>query len=118
MLFISIARMHHIRSLAKLRKLKQYAVNADVSGLVKRGRPGVLVLDGTRHAIKDFLENARSLRYLEFHHVDTIPLGTTMRIADARPGLHEVEDMNALIQAIDKLSLRPWFRTQMGMDKG
>ena len=41
-----------------------------------------------------------------------------MRIADARPGLHEVEDMNALIQAIDKLSLRPWFRAQMGMDKG
>ncbi|KAF8348891.1 hypothetical protein F5887DRAFT_878937, partial [Amanita rubescens] len=107
-----------IRNLAKLLKLKQYAVNADVSGLVKRGRPGVLVFQGTRYAIKDFLENARSLRYLDFHHVDTIPLDTTLRIANARPGLHEVEDMNGLIQAIDKLGLRTWFRTQMGMDKG
>lgn len=58
------------------------------------------------------------LRYLEFHHVDTVLLDATLRIADARPGLREVEDMNTLIKAIDKLSLKPWFRTQMGMDKG
>ena len=73
-----------IRNLAKLRKLKQYAVNADVSGLVKvsdphstamkdkaehcaqRGRPGVLVFQGTRYAIKDFLENARSMSISTF----------------------------------------------------
>jgi len=65
--FISIARMHRqcfaswrlpalivtsgvdIRNLAKLRKLKQYAVNADVSGLVK-------VSNGT--AMKDKAEQA------------------------------------------------------------
>ncbi|KAM6504313.1 hypothetical protein JOM56_001256 [Amanita muscaria] len=114
---MSIARMHHIRSRTKLRRLKQYAVNSNISGLVKTGKPGVLVFDGTRESIKTFLENARSLRYLDFHHVDTIPLQTTARIAQARLGLQEVADMNNLLLSLEKLSLKDWFRTQMHMEK-
>ncbi|KIL59576.1 hypothetical protein M378DRAFT_84910 [Amanita muscaria Koide BX008] len=79
----------NIRSRTKLRRLKQYAVNSNISGLVKTGKPGVLVFDGTRESIKTFLENARMVkfcvqgvdlglgpvsRYLDFHHVDTSPL--------------------------------------------
>ncbi|KAF8624509.1 hypothetical protein AX15_005825 [Amanita polypyramis BW_CC] len=123
MLFISIARMHHIRSLAKLRRLKQYAVSANVSGLVKAGKPGVLVFEGTKYSIKTFLDNARSLRYLEFHHVDTILLDTilldtSLHITNAKAGLHEVKDMNTLVLAVDSLGLKAWFRSQIGMDKG
>ncbi|PFH53120.1 hypothetical protein AMATHDRAFT_138207 [Amanita thiersii Skay4041] len=117
-MFISIARMHHIRNITKLRRLKQFAVTASVSGFVKTGRPGVLVFDGKKDCIKAFLENARSLRYLDFHHVHTIPLNTELRIAGSQVGLCEVQDMTALIQALDRLDLKHWFRVQMGMDKG
>jgi len=110
--------MHHIRSRAKLRRLKQYAVNANVSGLVKKGKPGVLVFDGMKESSRTFLERARSLRYLDFHHVDTIRLNATSRIAQARPGLCEVDDMNNLVLILEKRGLKPWFRTQMGMEKG
>lgn len=125
-----------IRSEAKYRRLKAFAESAKVSGLAKKGRPGVLVFDGEKEAIRTFLSNARSksglfalclliidlsgLRYLDFHHVDTIPLpqDPRRRIADARPGLREVKDMAELVQSLEDVSMKEWFRQNMGMAKG
>ncbi|KAJ7116406.1 hypothetical protein C8R44DRAFT_207706 [Mycena epipterygia] len=116
-LFISIARMHHIRSRTKFRRLQQRAEHSNVSGLAKTGRPGVLVFEGKKDAIADFLEGARSLRYLDFHHVATRPLPSQseVRIAGRKQGLREVEDMKSLIQALENIGMKDWFRTEMGM---
>ncbi|KAF5359291.1 hypothetical protein D9756_003323 [Leucocoprinus leucothites] len=119
-LFLSLARMHHIRSETKFRRLKAFAESAKISGLAKKGRPGVLVFDGEKQAIRSFLSNARSLRYLDFHHVDTvpIPLHISQRIANGRPGLHEASDMAELVERLDELLMKEWFRQNMGMTKG
>ncbi|KIY51770.1 hypothetical protein FISHEDRAFT_36541 [Fistulina hepatica ATCC 64428] len=109
---ISLVRMHHISNPTKFRRLKQHARNSDVSGLVKKGKPGVLVFQGTRSSVKTFLENARALRYLEWRHVDTRPLISFSAVAS---GLHEVPDMNSLIEQLEIAGLKDWFRTQMGM---
>ncbi|KAJ6496454.1 hypothetical protein C8R47DRAFT_973437 [Mycena vitilis] len=116
-LFISIARMHHIRSRTKFRRLQQRADHADVSGLAKTGRPGVLVFEGKKESISAFLEGARSLRYLDFHHVATRPLPSEpeAHITGTKPGLREVDDMKTLIQALDAIELKEWFRSEMGM---
>ncbi|KAJ6577380.1 hypothetical protein B0H19DRAFT_1119568 [Mycena capillaripes] len=114
-LFISIARMHHIRSRTKFRRLQQRADHADVSGLAKTGRPGVLVFQGKKDSITAFLEGARSLRYLDFHHVATRPLPSEVHIAGTKPGLREVEDMKTLIQTLEAIGLKEWFRTEIGM---
>ncbi|KAJ7454779.1 hypothetical protein FB451DRAFT_653669 [Mycena latifolia] len=114
-LFISIARMHHIRSRTKFRRLLQRADHANVSGLAKTGRPGVLVFEGKKDCITDFLEGARSLRYLDFHHVATRPLDSDMHIAGTKPGLREVEDLKTLIQALESIGMKDWFRREMGM---
>ncbi|KAJ6570183.1 hypothetical protein DFH09DRAFT_917360 [Mycena vulgaris] len=115
-LFISIARMHHIRSRTKFRRLQQRADHARVSGFAKTGRPGVLVFEGKKDCITDFLEGARSLRYLDFHHVATRPLASEMHLAGTtKPGLREVEDMKTLIQALDAIGMKDWFRLEMGM---
>ncbi|KAF8207153.1 hypothetical protein K438DRAFT_1576492 [Mycena galopus ATCC 62051] len=116
-LFISIARMHHIRSRTKFRRLQQRADHANVSGLAKTGRPGVLVFEGKKDNIVDFLEGARSLRYLDFHHVATriLPFEPEMHIAGTKPGLREVEDMKTLIKALEAIGMREWFRAEMGM---
>ncbi|KAJ7723471.1 hypothetical protein B0H14DRAFT_3005430 [Mycena olivaceomarginata] len=116
-LFISIARMHHIRSRTKFRRLQQRADHANVSGLAKTGRPGVLVFEGEKHNITDFLEGARSLRYLDFRHVATrsLPSEPEMHIAGTKPGLRELEDMKTLIQALEAIGLKEWFRSEMGM---
>ncbi|KAJ7914926.1 hypothetical protein B0H13DRAFT_425335 [Mycena leptocephala] len=117
--FISIARMHHIRSRTKFRRLQQHADHANVSGLAKTGRPGVLVFEGTKHNIAAFLEGARSLRYLGFHHVATRPLPSEpeMHIAGMKPGLREVEDMKTLIQILEAIGLKEWFRSEIGMSR-
>lgn len=49
-----------IRSETKFRRLKAFAESAKISGLAKKGRPGVLVFDGEKEAIRTFLSNARS----------------------------------------------------------
>jgi hypothetical protein len=97
-LFISLVRMHRalsepqfrwclrltaryfradISNPSKFRRLKRFALQADVSGLVKVstwhvdlvnlypestqiGKPGVLVFDGEKECISTFLEHARS----------------------------------------------------------
>ncbi|KAJ6612309.1 hypothetical protein B0H10DRAFT_1773701 [Mycena sp. CBHHK59/15] len=116
-LFISIARMHHIRSRTKFRRLQQRAEHANVSGLAKTGRPGVLVFEGRKDCITAFLEGARSLRYLDFHHVATqrLPGDPPVHVAGPKPGLREVEDMRAVIEAVDAIGLKEWFRREMGM---
>ncbi|KAJ7510385.1 hypothetical protein B0H11DRAFT_1186787 [Mycena galericulata] len=116
-LFISIARMHHIRSRTKFRRLQQRADHAMVSGLAKTGRPGVLVFQGKKDCIAAFLEGARSLRYLDFHHVATRPLESELHISGPKPqaGLREVEDMKTLIQALEAIGMKDWFRYEMGM---
>jgi len=80
----------------------------------------VLVFDGDKEAIRTFLSNTRSLRYLDFHHVDTVPLPQqiTHRVAGARIGLHEVKDMAELVQSLEDISMKEWFRLNMGMAKG
>ncbi|RDB25945.1 hypothetical protein Hypma_006846 [Hypsizygus marmoreus] len=112
--------MHHIINPAKFRRLKQHAAHANVSGLVKTGRPGVLVFEGKKHAISSFLEAAKALRYLDFHHVDTQPLAPESQghLAQAKIGLREVPDMKALIDELEKIGLKSWFRIHMGMEKG
>ncbi|KAG6909961.1 hypothetical protein DXG01_014230 [Tephrocybe rancida] len=112
--------MHHISNPAKFRRLKRYAVHANVSGLVKIGKPGVLVFEGNKDSISTFLENARGLRYLQFQHVDTQPMEPEAegRLAQSKVGLHEVADMRALVDVLDAIGLKSWFRTQMLMDKG
>ncbi|KAJ3557495.1 hypothetical protein NP233_g11728 [Leucocoprinus birnbaumii] len=109
-----------IRSETKFRRLKAFAESAKISGLAKKGRPGVLVFDGDKEAIRTFLSNARSLRYLDFHHVDTVtvPSQTTQRLANGRVGLREVNDMAELVQRLDEMSMKEWFRQNMGMAKG
>lgn len=59
------------------------------------------------------------LRYLDFHHVDTQPISADVhgRLAQSKTGLHEVSDMKALIEALDMIALKSWFRIQMGMEK-
>ncbi|KAF9048690.1 hypothetical protein BJ165DRAFT_1461759 [Panaeolus papilionaceus] len=117
-LFVSIARMHHISNPSKFRRLKRFAVQAPVSGLVKTGKPGVLVFDGTESSIKKFLQDARGLRYLDFHHVDTKSYGASKsRIIDGTPGLREVESMADIIDTLDKIGEKSWFRSEMGMTK-
>ncbi|KAJ7746648.1 hypothetical protein B0H16DRAFT_1320986 [Mycena metata] len=115
-LFISIARMHHIRSRTKFRRLQQHADHANVSGLAKTGKPGVLVFEGRKDCITAFLEGARSLRYLDFHHVATRPVEPEVHLAGtSKLGLREVEDTKSLIQALDVLGLKEWFRIEMRM---
>ncbi|KAK7032857.1 hypothetical protein R3P38DRAFT_2919321 [Favolaschia claudopus] len=115
--FISIARMHHIRSRAKFRRLQQCADHANVSGLAKTGRPGVLVFEGKKDDISTFLQGVRSLRYLDFHHVATTPLSSELagHVGGAKPGLREVEDMNTVIKALEELGMKEWFRSELGM---
>lgn len=111
--------MHHIRSLTKFRRLKQHARNSEVRGLVKAGKPGVLVFRGTKYTVSTFLENARALRYLDFHHVETIPLlPSSAGFAEKIDyGLEEVEDMKVLISRLEEHGLKDWFRKAMGMAK-
>ncbi|KAI5825036.1 hypothetical protein K523DRAFT_251912 [Schizophyllum commune Tattone D] len=108
---VSIARMHHIRSMTKFRRLKQHARNSEI------GKPGVLVFRGTKFTVSTFLENARALRYLDFHHVDTQPLlPTSTGFADKMDyGLEEVPDMKELIRRLDEHGLKDWFRREIGM---
>ncbi|GLB40495.1 hypothetical protein LshimejAT787_0803660 [Lyophyllum shimeji] len=112
--------MHHISNPAKFRRLKRHALHANVSGLVKTGKPGVLVFEGTKDSISTFLENVRALRYLQFQHVDTRPLAHDARgrLAQSKVGLQEVPDMRTLVDALDAIGLKAWFRAQMSMDKG
>ncbi|KAF7773414.1 hypothetical protein Agabi119p4_5581 [Agaricus bisporus var. burnettii] len=119
-LYLSLTRMHHIRSASKFRRLKAFAESAKVSGFAKKGRPGVLVYDGEKDEIRTFLSNARSLRYLDFHHVDTVPLpeDTKTRIANGRIGLQDAEDMGELVKILDSVGMKHWFRQNMGMAKG
>ncbi|KAG2017820.1 hypothetical protein CC2G_007296 [Coprinopsis cinerea AmutBmut pab1-1] len=82
-LFVAIVRMHHITNPSKFRRLKRFALHANVSGLVKKGKPGLVVFDGSQSSVKTFLANARGLRYLEYHHVDTTSLpDKSKRVAD------------------------------------
>ncbi|KAJ7056615.1 hypothetical protein C8F01DRAFT_992749 [Mycena amicta] len=111
--FISIARMHHIRSRSKFRRLQQCAESAPVSGLAKSGRPGVLVFQGTQDAISNFLQGARSLRYLDFHHVSTRPCEPGP--LTSKPGLREVYEMRDLVQTLEEMGLKHWFLAELRM---
>lgn len=73
------------------------------------------MFEGKKDRIADFLEGARSLRYLDFHHVATQPLEPDVHIAGTKPGLREVEDMKTLIQALESIGMKDWFRREMGM---
>lgn len=107
---------------------------------MQTGKPGVIVFDGTPLSIKTFLEHTRGqiafritnliqtisggLRYLDFHHVNTrlfpnYSKRLVPRIADAKPGLQEV-NMNELVKKLQDVDehLKMWFRSEMGMGKG
>ncbi|KAH6909057.1 hypothetical protein BKA70DRAFT_223928 [Coprinopsis sp. MPI-PUGE-AT-0042] len=58
-LSIAIVRMHHISNPHKFRRLKRYALQSQVSGLAKKGKPGIVVFDGQPQSIKEFLAHAR-----------------------------------------------------------
>jgi hypothetical protein len=60
-----------------------------------------------------------ALRYLDFHLVDTQPFPSDihLRLTPSKFGLHEVVGMKALVDALDQIGLKPWFRKQMGMSK-
>ncbi|KAF5327185.1 hypothetical protein D9619_004399 [Psilocybe cf. subviscida] len=115
-IYISVARMHHISNPSKFRRLKRFAEQSNVSGLVKTGKPGILVFDGERESIKVFLEHARGLRYLDFHHLDTKPLALG-RVADAKSGLQEVHSTSELVNRLESVREKDWFRVQMRMAK-
>ncbi|KAF9532599.1 hypothetical protein CPB83DRAFT_759293 [Crepidotus variabilis] len=123
-LFVSIARMHHISNPSKFRRLRRFADQDGISGLVKAGKPGILVFDGESQAINTFLEHARGLRYLDFHHVDTklfsenINFNQNSRLNNGEAGLREVESMNEMICRLEVLGLKDWFRLQLGMKTG
>ncbi|KDR78893.1 hypothetical protein GALMADRAFT_64504 [Galerina marginata CBS 339.88] len=119
-LFLALARMHHISNPPKFRRLKRFATQANVSGFVKTGKPGVLVFEGEQASIKRFLGNVRGLRYLDFHHVDTkpMPVSQTRRLAGAKNGLQELKDMSELVNVTECIGEKGWFRVQMGMSKG
>ncbi|KAH9481676.1 hypothetical protein JR316_0006203 [Psilocybe cubensis] len=104
----------------KLRRLKRFAVKAQVDGFVKTGKPGVLVFDGPKESIKAFLELTKGLRYLDFRHVDTKPIKNERLLpnGDGSSGLQEVADMNELVNRLDRIGEKEWFREQMGMSKG
>lgn len=134
--FICLARMHHIRGPNKYRRLRQAALKSAVTGLVKKGRPGVLLVQGTKIGISVFLKEVRGLRYLEFRHLDTRPFSEPSAASlptdtpkgrpppdtllegipgTSGPGLTEVEGMNDVVQATEKIGLKDWFRKQFGM---
>ncbi|KAF7312112.1 hypothetical protein MIND_00223500 [Mycena indigotica] len=117
--FISIARMHHIRSRSKFRRLQQRAEAAPVLGLAKSGRPGILVVQGTKSAISAFLEAlVAGLRYLDFHHIATRPLNADVNLMiNLKSGLVEVNRVKDLVQALESIGLKEWFRTEMHMGK-
>ncbi|KAJ3516137.1 hypothetical protein NLJ89_g1314 [Agrocybe chaxingu] len=119
-MFTEICSRRDISNPSKFRRLKRFAVQAKVSGLVKTGKPGVAVFEGDKESIKVFLENARGLRYLDFHHVATKPVVNSVekRVADAQIGLHEVEDMNELVNLLDNIGEKEWFRKEIGMSRG
>jgi len=80
-----------------------------------------VVFEGEQIAVKAFLASAKGLRYLDFHHLDTKPLSINsnkkIRLADSKPGLHEVENMNEVVKALDAIGEKQWFREQMGMTR-
>ncbi|KII92927.1 hypothetical protein PLICRDRAFT_85735, partial [Plicaturopsis crispa FD-325 SS-3] len=101
---------------AKFRKLSNSAESHGISGLVKASKPGVLVVEAERESLSYFLEDARDLRYLEFHHVDTQPISPSSgRVAGAKIGLREVANMREMVQALDAIGRKAWFRMEMGM---
>lgn len=56
------------------------------------------------------------LRYLEFHHVSTIPLDINAELW-SWPGLKEAPDMKLLIANVDivQSGMKTWFRKEMEM---
>ncbi|KAF7327447.1 hypothetical protein MKEN_00322800 [Mycena kentingensis (nom. inval.)] len=119
-MFIAIARMHHIRSRSKFRRLLQCAESAHVSGLAKSGRPGVLLFQSnSMESINTFLHGVRSLRYLDFHHVATRPLSNpdASVFTGTKPGLREVNEMKELLQVLEVIGadFKQWFRSELGM---
>ncbi|KAF7317043.1 hypothetical protein HMN09_00438800 [Mycena chlorophos] len=114
---VSIARMHHIRSRAKFRRLQHCAETAPVSGIAKSGKPGVLVFHGTNDAVATFLAGVRSLRYLDFHHVATRPFDSTQPPLSTKPGFQEVTDTKKVMEALEAIGLKDWFRSEMGLGR-
>ncbi|KAJ8692872.1 hypothetical protein PTI98_010142 [Pleurotus ostreatus] len=114
--YISLSRMHHIISQKKFRRLKMSAEASNISGWAKAGKPGVLVVQGQKQNIATFLERVRVLRYLEFHHVSTIPLEASAKLW-TWSGLKEAPDMKFLILNVDVVQqgMKTWFRKEMGM---
>ena len=114
-----------------------YTIKKYSNAEFQKNKPGVVVFEGEQTAIKFFLENAKGmypcvliqikcwwspgLRYLDFRHLDTKPLlinsDNKIRLADSKPGLHEVENMNELLKALDAIGEKDWFRQQMGMKR-
>ncbi|KAF7424251.1 hypothetical protein PC9H_009557 [Pleurotus ostreatus] len=112
--------MHHIISQKKFRRLKMSAEASNISGWAKAGKPGVLVVQGQKQNIATFLERTyrtvQVLRYLEFHHVSTIPLEASAKLW-TWSGLKEAPDMKFLILNVDVVQqgMKTWFRKEMGM---
>ncbi|EIM87212.1 uncharacterized protein STEHIDRAFT_156199 [Stereum hirsutum FP-91666 SS1] len=135
-LYICLSRMHHIVNPKKFRRLRREAEANDVFGLT--GYPGVVIVEGSQRGVEGFLRGARGLRYLEFHHLSTEPAfprvtsrpsladssGTDMTstprimadlIPGARSGLHEVASMKEMVESMDTIGRKAWFREAMGM---
>lgn len=65
------------------------------------------------------LSPSQGLKYLEFHHVADDPAPPARLLeGEAKDGLVEVEDVKNLLEVVDRLGRRDWFRESIGMSGG
>ncbi|KAK0728179.1 hypothetical protein B0T26DRAFT_636675 [Lasiosphaeria miniovina] len=113
--FHALIRTHHITSRKKVAVLRKAADHFSVFAMLRvGGSPGIMYCKGSEDRVRGWVAAVHRLRYKDFRVISPPePVGTLSALAEDKPGLVEVADVNDFAAAMDQRALSSWWKAAM-----
>jgi acylphosphatase len=108
---------HHIISKIKRADMKDLASHYKLTGYIKIGWPGLIIIEGTEEDCQSFYDEIRPWQWqylvVRGEQQETVPNGKSVDDLRRFPGFHEEDNMAFVAQQCREVGLESLFRTSM-----
>ncbi|KAI5790062.1 hypothetical protein FPQ18DRAFT_40740 [Pyronema domesticum] len=107
---IALFHFHHLLSSKKVTALRALSKELSLTGVYKRGYPGLLLVSGSSEEVKGFVKKVKSMRW------QSCNVKTMEEHGEGGKGIEEVEAIRDVVGAAGEVS--GWVKSTLGLGKG
>ncbi|KAJ3007640.1 hypothetical protein HKX48_009004 [Thoreauomyces humboldtii] len=120
---LALITFHHLLSARKIGLLQSQAADLALSGIFKRGYPGLLLVSSPTDSSEPLVAYVREVKRMRWQYVRLCGISETLRRGDddeerGRPGLREVGSVKEFVATARTEDERQWIRVGLGFGKG